>query len=83
MIFFIVSFGRRRRVFFLRGARRFIILLLLVPLIGLVTSCNTSSVLAPNGTPLGVATLKVTATAYVDNAVTGQTLYFTVNVQPQ
>ncbi|MGO9325735.1 MAG: Ig-like domain-containing protein [Terracidiphilus sp.] len=84
MIFFIVPFGRCRRAFLLRGSRRFIILLvLLAPLIGLVTGCNSSSVLAPNGTPLGVATLKVTATAYVDNAVTSQTVYFTVNVQPQ
>ena len=83
MIFIIIPFGRRRRAFSDRDPRHFIILLLLVPLIGLVTSCNSASVLAPNGTPLGVATLKVTATAYVDNAVTSQTVYFTVNVQPQ
>ena len=83
MIFFIAPFGRRWRAFLHRDPRRVIILLLLVPLIGLATSCNSSSVLAPNGTPLGVATLKVTATAYVDNAVTSQTVYFTVNVQPQ
>ncbi len=80
IIFFIIPIGRRRR---LRVSPRFIILLLFAPLVGLVTSCNSSSVLAPNGTPLGVATLKVTATAYVDNAVTSQTVYFTVNVQPQ
>ncbi len=84
MIFFILPFGRRRRAISRRGSRRFIVFLaLLAPLIAVVTSCNSSSVLAPNGTPLGVATLKVIATAYVDNAVTSQTLYFTVNVQPQ
>ncbi len=83
ILFFVVPFGCRRRAFLLCGSRRFIIFLLLVPLFGLATSCNSSSILAPNGTPLGVATLKVTATAYVDNAVTSQTVYFTVNVQPQ
>jgi hypothetical protein len=84
IIFFSIPFGRRKRAILLRGSRRFIFLLiLLAPLIGLATSCNSSSILAPNGTPLGVATLKVTATAYVDNAVTSQTIYFTVNVQPQ
>ncbi len=84
MIFFIIPFGRRRPSYRSHGSRRFIILLiLLAPLMSIVTSCNSSSILAPNGTPLGVATLKVTATAYVDNAVTSQTVYFTVNVQPQ
>jgi hypothetical protein len=84
MLFFAVSFGRGRRAFLLRGSRRFIIfLILLAPLVAVATGCNSSSVLAPNGTPLGVATLKVTATAYVDNAVTSQTVFFTVNVQPQ
>jgi hypothetical protein len=84
LLFFAIPFGRRKRAILRRGSRRFILLLiLLAPLIGLATSCNTSSILAPNGTPLGVATLKVTATAYFDNAVTSQTLYFTVNVQPQ
>jgi len=82
MLFFVVPFRRRKLTS--RDARRFILLLLLMaPLIGIATSCNSSSVLAPSGTPLGVATLQVTATAYVDNTVTSQTVYFTVNVQPQ
>lgn len=84
MLFFVVPFGRRARISARHGSRRFIFLLiLLAPLIGIATSCNSSSVLAPNGTPLGVATLKVTATAYVDNTVTSQTVFFTVNVLPQ
>lgn len=83
MLFIILPFGRRRRAFLVRDLRRFIVFfILLAPLLAIATSCN-SSTLAPNGTPLGVATLKVTATAYVDNAVTSQTVYFTVNVQPQ
>ncbi len=65
------------------GPRRFVILLLLSGLVGIGAGCNSSSVLAPYGTPLGVAALQVTATAYVDNAVTRQALYFTVNVQAQ
>jgi len=82
ILFFTVPFGCRRRA--LRSTRRFIFLiLLLAPLISIITSCNSSGVLVPAGTPLGVATLKATATAYVDNAVTSQTVYFTVNVQPQ
>lgn len=82
MLFFVVPFGHRKLM--TRGSRRFVFLLIfLAPLIGIATSCNSTSVLAPNGTPLGVATLQVTATAYVDNAVTSQTIYFTVNVQPQ
>ncbi len=84
MLFVAFPLGLRRRAIPRRGSQRFIIfLVLLAPLVATITSCNSSSVLVPNGTPLGVATLKVTATAYIDNAVTSQTLYFTVNVQPQ
>jgi len=83
MLFFIVPFGPRRRVCSQNLPRSIFFLILLAPLMSIVTSCNSSSLLAPNGTPLGVATLKVIATAYVDNAVTSQTVYFTVNVQPQ
>ncbi len=84
LLFFIVPFASRKRTLPRHGSRRSIFLfILLAPLIGIATSCNSTSVLAPNGTPLGVATLQVTATAYVDNAVTSQTVYFTVNVQPQ
>jgi hypothetical protein len=82
LFFFAVPLGRLRRVRN-RLRRSLVLLLLLAPLMSSVASCNSSTLLAPNGTPLGVATLRVVATAYVDNAVTSQTLYFTVDVQPQ
>jgi hypothetical protein len=79
-----VPFGRRSRAMLSNSSRRFLMLLLLFVAFSCAgIGCSSTSVLTPNGTPLGVATLKVTATAYVDNAVTSQTLYFTVNVQPQ
>ena len=84
LVFFLLPFGCRARNFLRQGTRHFLVLLLL--LAGLAcagTGCTSSAVLAPYGTPLGVATLTVTATAYVDNAVTSQSVYFTVNVQPQ
>ena len=42
--------------------------------------CTSTAALTPYGTPLGVSTLQVTATAYVDNVVTSQSVYFTVDV---
>lgn len=82
-------FGSRARQLLQRHAggstRRLLILLLL--LIGLAgaglgcTSTNLNTSTTGNGaTPLGVATIKVTASAYVDNAVVSQSVYFTVNV---
>ena len=84
LMLFLAPFRRRNRT--LVGSRPrslFTLLLLLAMLSAAGLGCNSSSVLAPYGTPLGVATLKVTATAYINNAATTQTLYFTVNVQPQ
>jgi subtilase family serine protease len=89
VLFFLLPFGRRASVFLgplLRQVpRRFIILLML--LAGLADTgigCSSPSTTATDiGTPLGVATLQVTATAYVNNAVVAQTINFTVNVQPQ
>jgi hypothetical protein len=89
VLFFLLPFGRRARVFLhplLRQVpRRFIVLLmLLAALAGTGIGCSSPSTTVTDiGTPLGVATLQVTATAYVDNAVVAQTLNFTVNVQPQ
>jgi hypothetical protein len=89
VLFFLLPFGRRARVFLRplvrQVPRRFIILLIL--LAGLASTgigCSSPSTTVTDiGTPLGVATLEVTATAYVDNAVVAQTINFTVNVQPQ
>jgi hypothetical protein len=87
LVFFLLPFGRRARVFLSRGPRRLVVLLMLLAgFAGAVVGCTstaTTATTANNGTPLGVATLEVTATAYVDNAVVAQNLYFTVNVQPQ
>ena len=84
VLFFLLPFGRRARVFLGQGPRRFIVLLML--LAGLAATgigCSSPSTTVTDiGTPLGVATLQVTATAYVNNAVVAQTLNFTVNVQP-
>ncbi|MDR3754889.1 MAG: protease pro-enzyme activation domain-containing protein [Terracidiphilus sp.] len=84
-LFFLLPFGRRARFFLGQVPRRLIVLLLL--LAGLAATgigCSSPSTTVTDiGTPLGVATLQVTATAYVNNAVVAQTLNFTVNVQPQ
>ena len=60
-----------------------VLLLLLAGLAGTGLGCSSHSTTVKDiGTPLGVATQQVTATAYVNNAVVAQTLNFTVNVQP-
>jgi hypothetical protein len=83
--FFLLPMGRRVRIFAGKGTRRFLVLLLL--LIGLggagigcnsVTLGGTSG--ASGGTPLGVATLKITASEYVNNTVFSRSVYLTVNV---
>jgi len=81
--FFLLPFGRRARIFARRSTRRFLVLLLLlVGLGGAGIGCNSVSGTVPpsSGTPLGVATLKITAAAYVDNTVVSQSVYLTVNV---
>lgn len=85
VFFFLLPCGRRARVFLRKGPGRFIVLfMLLAGLAGAGIGCSSPTTTITNiGTPLGVSTLQVTATAYVDNAVVAQTLNFTVNVQPQ
>jgi hypothetical protein len=81
LVFFLLPFGRRARIFLRRGPQRFLILLMLLAgLVGAAVGCTSTAALRPYGTPLGVSTLKVTATAYVDNVVTSQSVYFTVDV---
>jgi len=82
LAFFMLPFGRRARIFAGRSTRRFLmLLLLLVGLGGAGIGCNNvSTPLSSQGTPLGVATLKITASAYVNNAVVSQSVYLTVNV---
>lgn len=87
LVFFLLPFGRRARTFLRQGPQRLVVLLMLLAgLAGAAIGCTStaaSTTVNDVGTPLGVATLEVTATAYVDNAVVAQNLYFTVNVQPQ
>jgi subtilase family serine protease len=81
--FFLLPFGRRVRIFASRSTQRFLVLLLLLAgLCGVGMGCNSVSGLVPptTGTPLGVATLKITAFADVDNTVVSQSVYLTVNV---
>jgi hypothetical protein len=84
LAFFLLPFGRRARIFSSRRGRRFFIVIsLLVGLGGVGVGCgNGGSKLAAFGTPLGVATLTVTASENVNNAVVSQRIYFTVNVTP-
>ncbi len=84
LAFFLLPFGRRARIFSRRRSRRFLVLLLvLAGLGGAGIGCSSGgSQLASFGTPLGVATLTVTASENVDNTVVSQSVYFTVNVMP-
>lgn len=81
------GFGRRARRLLERHTgqstrRLLVLLLLLVGLGGAGLGCTstTSLATATGATPFGVATLKVTGSAYVDNTVVSQSVYFTVNV---
>ena len=80
---FLLPFGKRLRLFAARSRRAMWILLLL--LVGLGASgvgCSNVSGVNSTGTPLGVATLKITASANVDNTVVSHSVYLTVNVIP-
>ena len=79
LFFFMVPFGRRARVF---SRRCLILLMLLVGLAGAGIGCTSTEGIADFGTPLGVATVKITASAYIDDAVVSQSTFFTVNVTP-
>jgi hypothetical protein len=81
LFFFLLPWGKRARTFLRRSPRRLLILLLLlVGLGGSGIGCTGNTALSPYGTPLGVATLKITGSAYVDNTVVSQSVYLTVNV---
>jgi hypothetical protein len=79
----LLPFGRRARMFNRRAARRMGVLLLLLAGLGSVgIGCTSTSGVNGTGTPLGVATLKITASAYIDNTVVSHSVYQTVNVLP-
>jgi hypothetical protein len=79
--FFLLPFGRKARIFARSSTRQFLVLLLLlVGFGGAEIGCNSVTLVSSSGTPLGVATLKITASAYVDNTVVSRSVYLTVNV---
>ncbi len=82
-LFLILPLGRRARMFSDR-VRAFVVLGLLLTGLGAagVGCSNSVTVPASNGTPLGVATFKITGTAYIDNTVVSRSVYLTVNVIP-
>jgi subtilase family serine protease len=83
--FLLLPFGRRARIFIrsesARKTRRLLVLLLMLGCFaGMGLGCSTSKEVLASGTPLGVATLTITASANVDNTVVSQSVYLTVNV---
>jgi hypothetical protein len=59
-----------------------ILLLLLVGLASVGIGCTSVSGVNGTGTPLGVETVKITASAYIDNTVVSHSVFQTVNVIP-
>ena len=81
LAFFLVPFGRRVRLLAGRRTRTLLALaLLLTGLGGAGLGCGGGSGTAQPGTPLGVATLKIVASSYVNTTAVSQSLYLTVNV---
>ena len=86
LLIFVLPTGSavRKRLTDAAGARvkRALVLALLVGVAGFAGSgCNSSTTVPQStGTPLGVATLKITASAYIDNTVVSHSVFLTVNV---
>ncbi len=82
-LLFLLPFGRRARMFSDRVRRFLVVVLLLAALGGAGIGCsNSTTTPQTGGTPLGVATLTITATTYVDNTVVSHNVFLTVNVLP-
>ena len=75
--FLLLPLGRRSRRF---GNRRWFMMLLLVGLCAAGIGCSNSTVTVGSGTPLGVATLKITGAANVPNTTVSHSVYLSVNV---
>lgn len=83
LVFIVLPAGRRRRIFTERTRRLLTVLLMLAGLGGAGIGCSNSTTVPQNtGTPLGVATLNIVATAYINNTVINRTVFLTVNVLP-
>lgn len=86
--FFLLPAGRRARRWLVHvGGERsrsvVVLLLLLASLSAASVGCSSSSTPGGSGTALGVATLKITATAWVNNTVVAHDAYLSVNVTAQ
>lgn len=85
LVFLIVPFGRRARLLRESTCPALIMIVLLGAAAFVSTGCQSVSGTAAGssgGTPLGVATLTITAASYVDNTVVSHSVYLTVNVLP-
>ena len=83
LVFFVLPFGRRARILSERARRFLVLLLLLAGMGGAGIGCSNSVTVPQNsGTPLGVATLTITAASYVNNTVVSHSVFLTVNVLP-
>ena len=79
--FFLLPLRRRARIFTQCGAARlFPALILLAALACFVSGCSSPVTPVSSGTPLGVATLKITAADNVPNTVVSHSVYLNVNV---
>ncbi len=76
--------GKRRRILTERAQRLVVLALLLAGVCGAGIGCQSISgtLASSQGTPLGVVTLTITATSYINNVVISHSLYLTVNVIP-
>lgn len=83
LLFLVLPIGRKARWLTERSRKVMGIALLLIGVGATGVGCSSvSKPVTGTGTPLGVATLKITATAYVDNTVVSHSVYLTVNVLP-
>ncbi len=85
LLFFLLPMGRRARMLNEAARRSLMLLFLLTAICGFANGCQSISGNAggiSTGTPLGVATLTITAASYVDNTVVSHSVFLTVNVLP-
>jgi hypothetical protein len=79
--FFLLPLKRRACIFTQRCAARMLpALIFLAALACFVSGCSSSVTPVSSGTPLGVATLKITAADNVPNTVVSHSVYLNVNV---
>ena len=83
-ILLLTPVSRRARILRKAATRRLLVFALLLAALA-TAGLGCSNKITPNGgggTPLGVATLKISAAAYVNNVTVTHNAYLTVNVEP-